>query len=167
MTRSRIARITRSCAVLALLLCARSASAEHFEIDLSIDTGKEKIRSSADTYPPAEGHHPRPVCHAKKGEPLTFQFFLTSNFPHDTIKGVIVRYFIRPQRKVGQSEIPDASDDSVTEGRIVMDFKPNTGRVGIRQPVHVDKPGAYLVRVETANSDSDHEHFSAIDLVVE
>ncbi len=30
----------------------------------------------------------------------------------------------------------------------------------------IDTPGVYLIRVETRNTQSDHEHFSAIDLVV-
>ena len=30
----------------------------------------------------------------------------------------------------------------------------------------IDTPGAYLVRVESRNTHSDHEHFAAIDLVV-
>jgi hypothetical protein len=47
-----------------------------------------------------------------------------------------------------------------------MDFKPD-GRVGLRQRVRIDQPGAYLVRVESVQSDSDHEHFAALDLVIE
>ena len=48
-----------------------------------------------------------------------------------------------------------------------MDFKPETGKVGLRQRISIDKPGTYLVRVESENTDTDHEHFSAIDLVIE
>ena len=48
-----------------------------------------------------------------------------------------------------------------------MDFKPETGQVGVRQQFRIEKPGVYLVRVESENSASDHEHFSAIDILVE
>ena len=40
-------------------------------------------------------------------------------------------------------------------------------KVGQRNALRVDQPGAYLVRVETLQTNSDHEHFSAIDLVIE
>ncbi len=48
-----------------------------------------------------------------------------------------------------------------------MDFKPESGRVGLRQRLHIDQPGAYIVRLESEHSDSDHEHFAALDLVIE
>ena len=32
--------------------------------------------------------------------------------------------------------------------------------------VKIDTPGVYLVRLETRNTQSDHEHFAAIDLIV-
>ena len=33
--------------------------------------------------------------------------------------------------------------------------------------LRISAPGVYLIRVETRQTNSDHEHFSAIDLVVE
>jgi hypothetical protein len=39
--------------------------------------------------------------------------------------------------------------------------------VGLRQRLKIEKAGVYLVRVESENSASDHEHFAALDLVVE
>ena len=46
-----------------------------------------------------------------------------------------------------------------------MDFKPGR-KAGQRSTLKIDEPGAYLVRVETRNTQSDHEHFAAIDLIV-
>ena len=40
-------------------------------------------------------------------------------------------------------------------------------KAGARTRVKIDRPGVYLVRIETRNTQSDHEHFAAIDLVVE
>jgi hypothetical protein len=37
----------------------------------------------------------------------------------------------------------------------------------MRNTIKIDTPGVYLVRVETRQTQSDHEHFSAIDLVIE
>jgi len=151
--------------VVAMLACP--AWAEHFDFDVTVTSAKDKARSSTDTYPPPQGRNPRPVCHAKMGEPLVFQFFMSSNFPHDAIKGVTVRYFIVPIPKVGSPDVPNSGDDALVSGHFIMDFKPDTGKVGLRQVFHAAKPGVYLVRVQSENSDSDHEHFSALDLVVE
>ena len=154
-------------ALFVVAMLASSAWAEHFDFDVTVTSAKDKARSSADTYPPPQGRNPRPVCHAKVGEPLVFQFFMSSNFPHDAIKGVTVRYFIVPIPKVGSPDVPNSGDDALVSGHFIMDFKPDTGKVGLRQVFHADKPGVYLVRVQSENSDSDHEHFSALDLVVE
>ena len=154
-------------AITSLLLLPSSVQAEHFRYDLTIDNGREKAHGFADDDPPAMGRKPREVIHVKKGEPLVFQFFMNSNFPHDTIKKVGVLYYIVPAEKVGQTTLPPRGDDAVLQGHFTMDFKPDTGRVGVRQQFHIDKPGVYLARVESENSASDHEHFAAIDIVVE
>ena len=51
-------------------------------------------------------------------------------------------------------------------GQFTMDFKPDC-RVGTRFKFKISEPGFYSARVETLNSQSDHEHFSAIDLEVQ
>jgi len=149
--------------VLLIGLCARIARGEHFQIELTIETPQDKVTAHSDTFPPPEGLNPRPVCHARHGEPLVLQFFFTSNFPHGTKKSVGVHYFIRPA-KPGATTQP--TEPTAPEGTFTMDFKPD-GRVGLRQQFRIDKPGTYLVRVESRQSDSDHEHFSALDLVIE
>ncbi len=154
--------------LLVVTMLASPALAEHFDFDLSIQTPKEKIsQQSADTDPPPQGTIARPVCQAAKGDPLVLQFFMNSNFPHEPIKGVTCRYYITPEEKVGQKTVPARGKDTVLEGHFTMDFKPKTGRVGLRQLFHIDKPGVYLVRVQSENSDSDHEHFAALDLKID
>ena len=54
----------------------------------------------------------------------------------------------------------------VTQGKFVVNFRPKS-RVGARVAFTVRDPGVYLLRVDTLNTGSDHEHFSAIDLRVE
>ncbi len=154
--------------LLSITMLASPALAEHFDFDLSIQTPKEKIGTqTADTDPPPQGSNPRPVCHAARGDPLVFQFFMNSNFPHNAIKGVTCRYYITPEEKVGQNTVPARGKETVLEGHFTMDFKPKTGRVGLRQLLRIDKPGVYLVRVQSENSDSDHEHFAALDLKID
>jgi hypothetical protein len=82
-----------------------------------------------------------------------------------TLENVVVHFFIVRQQKPGQKEIPDLKSDVLLESAFDMDFKPG-GKAGQRSTVKIETPGAYLVRVETRNTQSDHEHFSAIDLVV-
>jgi hypothetical protein len=149
------------------LLGAGWARAEHFAIELTVKAAADQATAHADTDPPAQGFNPRPVCHAKKGEELTLQFFVNSNFPHDTLKGVGIHYFIAPEKEAAKKSPPDPDKPGVLDGSFKMDFKPDTGRVGLRQRFHIDKPGAYIVRVESENSANDHEHFAALDLVVE
>ena len=144
---------------------AAVARAEHFDIDLTIQSPHDQATAHSDTDPPAQGLNPRPVCHARAGEELTFQFMLSSNFPHDTKKAVTIRYYIAPERSAGTKSPAEAGKPVVAEGSFTMDFKPD-GKVGLRHRLHIDTPGAYLVRVESQHSDSDHEHFAALDLVI-
>ena len=154
-------------AVLLLCVCG-VARAEHFEIQLTVSSSTDKQTSFSDTNTPQrpQGNKPRPVVHARAGEELVFQFFFTSNFPHDSIKHVTVRYFIAPEAKAGQDAVP-RPETAIIQGHFIMDFQPKTGKVGLRQRMKIEQKGTYLVRVESENSDNDHEHFSALDLVVE
>ena len=90
---------------------------------------------------------------------------LTNVYPHKTLENVVVHFFIARQKKVGQKELPDLKGDVVMETAFDMDFKPG-GKAGQRSTVKIDAPGVYLIRIETKNTQSDHEHFAAIDLVV-
>jgi len=70
------------------------------------------------------------------------------------------------REKVKQKEVPDFRRDMVTKGQFQLNFKPMT-RVGARVAFTIPEPGIYMLRVDTINTASDHEHFSAIDLQVE
>ncbi|HEY2587067.1 MAG TPA: hypothetical protein VGI81_15075 [Tepidisphaeraceae bacterium] len=154
--------------IFATVLCAASlARAEHFRIELTVKGTSDEATAHSDTDPPPQGTQPRPVCHVKRGEPFTIQFFFSSNFPHDVQKNVTVRFFVAPERAAGKKSPPDRDKPPVTESNFLMDFKPDTGRVGLRQRLRIDRPGAYLVKVGSEHSDSDHEHFAAVDLVVD
>jgi hypothetical protein len=55
---------------------------------------------------------------------------------------------------------------TVTDGQFTLNLKPKC-RVGSRVAFVLKEPGFYVLRVETVNTDSDHEHFAAIDIEVE
>ncbi|HZU38821.1 MAG TPA: hypothetical protein VFA18_23030 [Gemmataceae bacterium] len=158
--------------VLALCWAAAPARAEHADIDLRVmrvdsATGESlaEASASADTEPPQGGLHPRPLFKTRINQPLVLQFFLTNRYPHGEKPAVRVRYFIVREAKIGQKNVPDLSQGTVTAGCFTLNMKPHA-RVGSRVAFTIKKPGLYLLRVQTENTDSDHEHFSAIDLEV-
>ena len=163
-----------SCLLACLVLAASpfSARAEHARIDLRlvhIDpvTGAQgdSVSATADREPPAGGYNDRPVADVKVGEPLELVFFLTNTYPHGVLKDVTVRYYVVREDKAGQKNLPDLKK-TVTEGKFTMNFKPKC-RVGAHVAFTIPEPGIYLLRVETLNTASDHEHFSGIDLVAD
>lgn len=157
-----------ACAILALLLpglAAAPARAAHAVIALKAVASDGQQESTADQEPPAGGVNPRPKLDVRAGDDLVVQFILTNAYPHGTIKDVKVRYFVVRVDKVGQKELPELEDNTVVEGHATLNMKPKC-RVGARFGVKLDTPGVYLLRVDTVGTKSDHEHFSAIDLVV-
>lgn len=159
--------------VLLMLAVPWTARAEHATIDLRVfrvdpATGESKDEASAraDEEPPAGGVQPRPLFKVKAGEPLVLQFILVNTYPHGINKDVSVRYFVAREQAPKQKELPELGEGVVTQGKFVLNFKPKT-RVGARVAFTIRDPGTYLLRVETLNTGSDHEHFSAIDLRAE
>ena len=147
--------------------------AEHAILDLLVlrfdrvtGVSTEEGRSSADREPPPGGLHPRPLVHVKANDPLALQFVLTNAYPHGEKKNVTVRYILVREEKAGQKAVPDLTKNVVTQGRFTLNFKPKC-RVGAQVRFALKERGLYLLRVETLNTDSDHEHFSAIDIQAE
>jgi hypothetical protein len=159
-------------ALAALALLPLAARAEHASIDLRLirtdaATGQEdETAAHADQEPPAGGVNPRPVAKVKAGEPLVLQWVLTNTYPHGETKDVVVHYYVVREDKAGQKMLPNLAQATVIEGRFKMNFKPRC-RVGSRVAFTIKEAGVYLLRVDTANTNSDHEHFSAIDVQVE
>ncbi len=143
-----------------LLVFARSARAEHAKITLEASGRGEKQTAYVDQTPP------RPVLTVKAGEPLKIQYTLTNVYPHKTLENVVVHFFVVRQTKVGQKDLPEVDDEVVLETAFDIDLKPGA-KAGQRNTLRIEKAGVYLIRVETRQTNSDHEHFSAIDLVVE
>jgi hypothetical protein len=153
------------CLFLGVLEIGSVARAEHAKITLDVATPRGSVSAFVDQTPPEWGKNPRPVLNAKVREPLKIQYMLTNVYPHKTLENVVVHFFIVRQQKVGQKELPDLKGEVVIETAFDMDFKPG-GKAGARSTLRIDAPGVYLIRLETRNTQSDHEHFAAIDLVV-
>jgi hypothetical protein len=159
--------------LLALVLYLAPARAEHAHISLRViqidaATGKsrEDVAAQADQEPPQGGLEARPLVKAKAREPLVLQFFFTNTYPHGVTKKVTVRYFVVREEKLKQKNVPDLAQGTVLQGDFQMNFKPKC-RVGARVAFTVPEPGLYLLRVDSLNTNSDHEHFAALDLQVE
>jgi hypothetical protein len=152
--------------ILTVSVMALPVRAEHAKITLDVATGGNNVSAFVDQTPPEWGKNPRRVIRAKVNDPIRIQYLLTNVYPHKTLENVVVHFFIARQQKVGQQELPDLKGDLVTETAFDMDFKPG-GKAGQRSTVKIDTPGVYLIRIETRNTQSDHEHFAAIDLVVD
>jgi hypothetical protein len=150
-----------------ILLCIVPARvrAEHFDFTLTVKSAAEKVEAHSDDDPPAGGFNPRPILHGRAGETMHWLFLMTNTKPHDPFLQLKVRYYLALETKAGQKEPTAPIKDSTVEGEFVVDLK-YKGRVGVQQHFRLDKPGVYLLRVETDNSHSDHEHFSAIDIEI-
>jgi hypothetical protein len=160
-------------ACLIVLGCVLTAQAEHAIISLKVFhynpqslALENQAEATMDHDPPMGGLNPRPLLKSKAGEPLVMQFFFTNTYPHKDIKDAAVRYFVVREEKPNQKQLPDLSKDVVTDGKFSLNFKPQ-GKVGARLAFTITKPGIYLLRVESVNTQSDHEHFAAIDLQIE
>jgi len=153
--------------------------AEHARIDLRMNSEGKEVNAVADQEPPAGGRNTPPVLKVHVNKPIVLQFILTNTYPHTVIDHVTVLYSVVRVDKLGRKAAPSLSERNgpekdaqppesgvVTKGQFVMDFKPEC-RVGTRLKFQITEPGLYSARVETLGTQSDHEHFSAIDLVAE
>ena len=151
--------------LLALYLTVSLAHAEHAKVELTIESQGKQVTSFVDQTPPEIGKSPRPVLEVKAGEPIRVQWFFQNVYPNKTLKDVVMHFYVARSEKVGQKDLPDTTGDVELETAFDMDFKPGA-KAGARTRFVIDKPGVYMVRVESRQTQSDHEHFAAIDLVV-
>jgi hypothetical protein len=173
-------------AVCLLFTLAGPAFAEHFDIVLTVETTVDRQTAVTDPIDKPDSSNTTPTFTVTHDEPLVLQFFVTNVYPHGVRKNVDVHYWIAPmdgsasvtrgdvkQHAAAPGAAPvliqgDATPDAgaLLEGRFTLNFKPK-GKVGIRQHFRVHQPGRYLIRVQSERSQSDHEHFSQLVLVVE
>lgn len=140
---------------------------EHAKIDLDVIAPSGRATAHMDQTPPQSGKNPRPVVKAKAGDPIKIHYMFTNTYPNKTINDVVVHFYIVRIDAAGDKEIPTLEGDRlVLETAHDLDMRPG-GHTGGRATLKVDQPGVYLVRIESRNTQSDHEHFAAIDLVVE
>jgi hypothetical protein len=164
----QIAILPHLVVVLALFLSASPAArAEHAKITLDVKTATDQKTAYVDQTPPPSGKNPRPVLKARAGEPIKVECLLTNVYPHKTLENVVIHFYVARIDEIGQKDLPDLeSDRLVLETAFDMDLKPG-GHAGARTSLSIPRSGVYLVRIESRQTQSDHEHFAAIDLVIE
>jgi hypothetical protein len=152
--------------LMTLTLAASPARAEHAKITLEVMAPNSRQAAFMDQTPPDWGKNPRPVVKAKVGDAIKIQWMFINIYPHKTLENVVVHFYVARETKVGQKELPEIDDEVVLETAFDMDFKPGS-KAGQRNTIRLSEPGVYLIRVESGKTQSDHEHFAAIDLVIE
>lgn len=164
----RLLPLACALAILTVLLL-RPAGAEHFDILLRVQTTNGRADASMDTTPPIGGVNRRPVVKAKAGEMVRVAWRMKSAYPHGTMKNVTIHFFVVREEQAGQKPVPDpAGAAGIADNSFDMDFAPSAAANGALR-FKIAEPGNYLVRVQSENThqEHEHEHFAAIDLVVE
>ncbi len=158
-----------SCVALGWLILSPPARADHFAIDLEVKAPKASKKATADTAAVGVKPKARGVLQAKAGDKIVIHWTLASTAKKEIAKDVTVHLVVVKEEKAGQVAVPNLNKDVVAETTMRMDFKPKDKAKGDLS-VAIDKPGVYLVRVETigaAAGTEGHEHFAAVDLVIE
>jgi hypothetical protein len=156
-----------ACLFLAGLMHGR-ARAEHAKIELEVSSSRGQVTAHVDQTPPATGKNPRPVLRVRVNERVRVRWMFTNVYPHKTLENVVLHFYVVREDRAGQKTLPDMSNDEAAEVQtaLEMTFRPGT-KAGQKSTIRLDTPGAYLIRIESRETQSDHEHFAAVDLIVE
>ncbi len=146
------------------LALTSTSNAAHFDAVLTASASGVTRKAGMDETPPAGGLNKRPVLQARAGEPIRIEFMMTNVYTHDAFIDSGVRYYIVKEREAGQKPVPPREGAPV-EGSFNFALKPQA-KIAVRTRVAISEPGIYLLRVESFNTQRDHEHFSAIDIDV-
>ncbi|CEK14183.1 hypothetical protein CWRG_00744 [Chthonomonas calidirosea] len=145
------------------------ARAEHFGILLAVSSGGQSVQAFTDETPPEGGLNKRPVLTVMAGSEIQVHWRMECEYPHGVLKNVGVHFFVVHEQKAGQKPVPDPSGSAgVVDNSFTMDFKPHTVATGMIR-FRITDPGTYLIRIQSENTYqiAGHEHFSAVDLVVQ
>jgi hypothetical protein len=155
-------------AVLLGLLLSHAARADHFAIDLTVTADKHAKTAHAETAGLGVTAKPRAILELPAGKPIVATWSFTCTDKKESFKDVVIHFFVVKEEKAGQAAVPKLDQGVVAENAMTMDFKPkDKARGGLN--FQIDKPGTYLLRVETLGASvgtEGHEHFAALDLVV-
>jgi hypothetical protein len=159
------------CICLALLgwfLTGAAARADHLEMELELKVGKTTKTAKGEKNAIGVKPKTRGIIEAKVGQTITVKWTVANKTKKETVKDVMVHFFVVKEEKAGQTTIPKLDKNVPVESALTMDFKPKDKNEG-ELTFEIDTPGTYLVRLETQGAAvgvDGHEHFAALDLVV-
>jgi len=142
------------------------AVASGLEILLQVRSAKQRVKTThTELQPSATKPQPRPVLTCGEHENLLVSWKATNTSEKETLQDVIIHCVVVAEQAAGQAKVPPLKDP-VQESALTMDFKPGSSATGTFSLV-IDRPGAYMVRVETRNmlEKYGHEYYAALDLV--
>lgn len=167
-TRWRLVLVAIAWSAAHTALFAPSARADDFELKIEIKYGEEQAETNGTQEQPSPDEPPaRPVFQAPRGTEIEVSWSAL-NAGKESFTDVLVHFFVVREDEPGQEPVPKLDENVEHEGAITMDFEPDDEADG-KFTLNIADPGAYLVRIETIGlaAEHDHEHFAALDLVVE
>jgi hypothetical protein len=150
------------------LLASSFARADVFAIDLEVRAGKTRQTAHAETVTIGAKRQALAVLEAKSGERIVVKWTLRNVDPKATVKDVVIHFYAARSEKLGQNSLRKLDKDVLAESALTMDFKPKDKTEG-ELSFTVEKPGVYLVRLETMGAmtgTEGSEYFAALNLVV-
>lgn len=151
------------------LVCFTTVRADHLAFQLKVKAGDKSQEAETEKQDVGVKAKERKVLHAKAKEKLRIDWILTNVSDKESAKNVLVHLIVVKEEKVGQQKISKANKDIAAESAVIVDFAPKEKTKGDLKFV-INEPGAYLVRIETigaAAGAEGHEHFAALDLIIE
>ncbi len=149
------------------VVCSNSAAiAADIEMSLQVRSATQRVSTKhTEEQPSPTKPQPWPVFTSEEHEDLLVSWNATNVSEHDTFQDVLIHCVIVAELEPGQSTTPGLKDP-VKESALTMDFKPGSS-ASETFSLQIDRPGTYLVRVETRSmlDKHGHEYFAALKLV--
>ena len=150
-----------------LLVCIGMAEAQapRFDVELVARTPNASVAAHAEaTATPAKATR-RAILEAPAGTPITIHWRVTNTASKRAVKDLLIHFVAVREERVGQLESPKLDRDVAAETACNMDFEPGDSARGELR-LTLDRPGVYLLRVETIDAGKRAtEYFAALDFV--
>ncbi len=168
---NNVRRLVRVLFLVGFACCASgatTASADNFDIAISVQAGDEQIATQQTHETPSkEPLETRKVVSLSRAVPVRVTWTAQNTSKTRESQNVLVHFFVVKEKEAGQAEVPKLTQDVAYEGALTTDFKPQE-KATWNFDLAIREPGNYLLRVETIGlaAQHKHEHYAALDLVV-
>jgi hypothetical protein len=145
-----------------------AVAAEPFVIDLEVHCGKASKTAHAESAAVGAKPKERPLLEVKAGDKITAHWKLSGADAKAKIEDVTVHFVAVGEEQANQPPSRKMVKGVVAESALIMDVGPkdiNESELSFT----IDKPGYYLVRVETIDAvagGAAHDSFAALDVKV-